>query len=462
MRESDIVENFDPSDDPNQQPATPNAKKKRASRSSIANTIGSKVYESAIEEGKWALEEFELQLQDFENDETEDNDGEEMNYSYSVLCQSDEEADEEIAEEDDMPHDVDECNELLATDGLIDFSSLGRKNAKKRAQAMKKQKADAEKKQKADKAKKLKAEQSKKKKDAQSRERELKKEQKDLERKRKKRSREREKALKGSEQKNKKRRVSDSEDLKKSASGRRNLIAGKRERATAIVEGYVNRATDKGDYKSLCLGGGQIPGGGITIPASLIDSSGIFGMALAFRAAAGEIQMPDESGDQQANVKPWDAIKLEDQKKSQDREKLIEKQISLLEKEIERVKSNTAKRLELAKEARSQHKEMIEKIVTEDKTARQNPLAKTKKVTPEKVKRKLVQSLDKVAQEGKSENGEANAENETEAKATGEEKPQDGGDETEGKVEMDVEPVASVDANDDDVSQDANAEEAQN
>lgn len=415
IKESDIVENFDPNDDPNQHPAMPNSKKKRASRSSIASITGSKLYESAIEEGKWALEEFELQLQDTGSDGAEDEDAEEMNYSYSVLCQSDEEADEEMAdEEDDDDLDVDECNELLATDGFIDFTSSGRKNAKKRAQAMKKQKANEEKKQKLDKVKKLKAQQSKKKKDAQAKEREWKKEQKDLEKRRKKRSREREKALKGSEQKSKKGRLSDSEDLKKSASGRRNLIAGKRERAIAIVEGYLKRATDNGEYKTLCLGG-QIPGGSIVIPASLIDSSGIFGMALAFRAAAGEIEMPSESGDQQAYVKPWDAIKVEGQKKAQEREKLLEKKIELLEKAIERVKSNTAKRLELAKEAKGQSNKIIEKVVVEDKNARQNPLAKKKKAAPENGNRKRSTSLDSLAQENTNGNSEASGESEVEA-----------------------------------------------
>jgi hypothetical protein len=383
VKESDIVENFDPKDDPNQHPVTPGSKKKRASRSSIANVLGSKIYNSAVEEGKWALEEFELQLQDIGNDGTEEEeDGEEMNYSYSVLCQSDDEADEEAASDDeDIPSsDLEESNELLAMNGLIDYTSFGRKNAKKKAQAAKKQKVDAEKKQKA----KLKAEQTKKRKDAKAKEREMKQQEKDLDKKRKKRARERDKALKGSEQKSKKRRVSDSEDLKKAPSGRRHLIAGKRDRANAIVDGYLKRAMDKEDYRSLCNGGG-VGGGVMTIPASLIDSSGLLGMALAFRAAAGEIPMPIESGDQNTNIRPWDAIKAENQKKCKDREFFLEKQIALLEKEIELVKSNTAKRLELAKEAKAKNVDMIELIVNEDVGARQNPLAKRKNsLTPGK------------------------------------------------------------------------------
>jgi len=372
VKESDIQENFDPNDDPNQHVREPGSKKKRASRSSVANVLGSKMYASAVEEAKWALEEFELQLQDVGGDAEEEEDSEEMNYSYSVLCQSDDEADDEVQDDEVDNLDVDECNELLATNGLLDFTSNGRKNAKKRAHAMKRQKAEAERKLKADKVKKQKAEQSKKRKDAREKERETKKEQRDLEKKRKKRARERDKAIKGSEQKNKKRRVSDSDDIKKSASGRRNLIAGKRDRAKAIVEGYLNRAVERQDYKSLCLGGVM------TIPASLIDSSGIFGMALAFRAAAGELPMPEESGDQASNVKPWDSIKVDGPKKSKNRCERLEKQIALLEEEIEARKKSTAQRLELAEELKVANVSEVSALKEADELARLNPLKKKK------------------------------------------------------------------------------------
>jgi hypothetical protein len=380
VKESDIQENFDPADDPNQHVREPGSKKKRASRSSVANVLGSKMYASAVEEAKWALEEFELQLQDVGGDAEEEEDSEEMNYSYSVLCQSDDEADDEIGDDEVDDLDIDECNELLATNGLLDFTANGRKNAKKRAQSMKKQKLDAERKVKADKAKKQKAELTKKKKDARAKERESKKEQRDLEKKRKKRARERDKAIKGSEQKSKKRRVSDSDDIKKSASGRRNLIAGKRDRAKAIVEGYLNRAVEREDYKSLCLGGVM------TIPASLIDSSGIFGMALAFRAAAGELPMPEESGDQASNVKAWDAIKVDEQKTSEKRCELLEKQIALLEKEMKERKNATSQRLQLAEGMKTENFSVVKLLKEADELARLNPLKK-KKQTPSSEKK---------------------------------------------------------------------------
>lgn len=368
VREADIVEDFSPSEDPNQNVPPPNSsKKKRASRSNIANVIGSKTYASAVEEAQWALEEFELQLQDVGNDAPEDDD---EGYSYPVLCQSDEEADDADAETDKRV-DLEELNELLATDGLIDLTANGRKNAKKRAQAVKKQKADAEKKLKADKAKKLKAEQNKKKKDAKAKERESKKEQKELEKKRKKRAREREKVLKGSEPKPKKRRL-DADDAKKS--NRRNIILGKRERAAAIVDGYLNRAIERSHYKSLCLGGVM------SIPAAMIDSSGLFGMTMALRAAAGEIQMPEESGAQETNYKPWEAIKYKEGKKSKERVELLQKKIELMEKEIARIRNATAKRKELAIEAKKIVVAAKDKLIEDDVEARANPLKKKKTV----------------------------------------------------------------------------------
>ena len=412
VKESDIVENFDPDDDPNQHVREPGSKKKRASRSSVANVLGSKMYASATEEAKWALEEFELQLQDVGGDEEELEDSEEMNYSYSVLCQSDEEADEEIGDEDVENLDADECNELLATNGLIDFSSAGRKNAKKREQARKKQKADAERKLKADKAKKQKAELSKKKKDARAKEREKeresKKEQRDLEKKRKKRARDRDRAIKGSEPKNKKRRVGELDDVKKSASGRRQLIAGKRDRAQAIVEGYLNRAYERGDYKSLCLGGVM------TIPAAMINSSGIFGMALAFRAAAGEIPMPEESGSQSPSVKPWESIKIDEEKESGKRCEMLQEQIALLEKEIKATKQATAIRNELAEEVRATCSGDSNVLKEADEQARLNPLKKKKPAVPSEKKSKKMKAS---TPEGKGQKPVAGSSEKTEAQS---------------------------------------------
>ncbi|KAL3945911.1 MAG: hypothetical protein SGBAC_000062, partial [Bacillariaceae sp.] len=375
VRESDIVENFDPSEDPNEQQPASGSKKKKSTRNAFDKVLGSKTYSSAVEEGKWAMEEFDLQFEDLtKEDPTEGEEGEDMNYSYSLLSQSDDEADDV---ESDGESDVEEKNELLATDGLINFATFGRKKAKKKALDHKKQKVDAEKKHKA-----------RQKADEQNKMKDMKKQEKDLEKRRKRRTREREKALKANESKVKKRRLSDAaDDLKKSPSGRRQLIAGKQERATAIVNGYLKRTMDQKEYKTLCLGA-SIGEGVLTIPGSMIDSAGIVGLALGFRAAAGEIPMPSESGDQVSNVKPWEIIekKIAKKKKASDREALLAKQVELLEKEIAKVKSNMAKRLKLIEEAKLEHKEMLEKIDWEDDNARQNPFKAKKKPTPSDAK----------------------------------------------------------------------------
>lgn len=200
VRETDIVESFEPEDDPNLKMAA-NKKKGRSVRTSSATVAGSKKYQMAVEEAKWALEEFEMQLQDACGEtmgDEDDKDGEDGNYSYAVLCVSDEEADDAYSDEQvATTDDIEEANELIATRGLIDFSIIGRKNAKKRAQALKKQQQEAQKKEKLEKQKKQKQGKTKKpKKDSVSskvKEREEKKEQKELEKRKKKRSREREK-----------------------------------------------------------------------------------------------------------------------------------------------------------------------------------------------------------------------------------------------------------------------------
>lgn len=130
VKETDIIETFDPDVDPNQSAAAGNVtKKKRSSRST--DVLGSEKFANAREEGRWALEEFEMQLNDTcgdlgEEEEDDDEDGDqEANYSYSVLCQSDDEAEaEDMAHHLEIGHDMtlsetDEANELLAGDGLV-------------------------------------------------------------------------------------------------------------------------------------------------------------------------------------------------------------------------------------------------------------------------------------------------------------------------------------------------------
>lgn len=348
VKESDIIETFDPDDDPNLHiAATTASKKKRSSRS----VTDSKTFASALEEGRWALEEFELQLRDTCGDlaEEEEDDGQDLNYSYGVLCQSDEEAE---STQDDQPReamtmsDVEEANELLATDGLLDYSTEGRKNARKRALARKKQKADAEKKEKNEQAKKAKIEQSKKKSKAKNESREAKRQEKhkdkddtkerELEKKRKKRARERDR-----EDSRKKLRRTSTPDLKTLIMA---SLSEKKGRASAIVKAYITRLLKKEDIKNLCLGGVM------NIPASIVDSSGILGMALAFRAAAGEIPMP-ESAEAYSKFEPWDEIDTESPTSATERIKGLKAQLGLLEDRMKSVKATTQKRIDLRIEA---------------------------------------------------------------------------------------------------------------
>eukprot|EP00978_Attheya_sp_CCMP212_P019048 scaffold52888_cov30-Attheya_sp.AAC.1 len=245
VKEADIIESFDPEDDPNVRIAYGSVTKKKRSSRGSQTPASAKLLADAIEEGRWSLEEFELQLNDTCGDLPDEDDedaDEEMNYSYSVLCQSDDEAEAEEATDqttkatttgekanDLSLSDSEELHELLATDGMIDFTLEGRKNAKKRAAALKKQKADAKKetlkKQKEEHAKKVKLNKAKKaqeellkkkkkepsskskskssprgktseqKKRDQKREREEKRDLRELERRRQKREKERERVL---------------------------------------------------------------------------------------------------------------------------------------------------------------------------------------------------------------------------------------------------------------------------
>jgi hypothetical protein len=143
----------------------------------------------------------------------------------------------------------------------------------------------------------------------------------------------------------------------------------------------------------------------MTIPASLIDSTGLLGMALAFRAASGELPMPDDSGDQNSSMKPWEAIKVDEKKTSSERSELLEKQIALLEKEIKGVQSNTSQRRELTKEIKMGSADVGENITKEDHSARQNPLKKNKS-TPGSGKKGKAKAESKAAKSGAGEKPE--------------------------------------------------------
>ncbi|GFH55120.1 hypothetical protein CTEN210_11596 [Chaetoceros tenuissimus] len=394
VREADIEENFNPDEDINEQMTSVGniTKKKKGIRGQTA--ANAKMLEKAADEGRWALEEFDMILNDPCGDVMEDyidEDGEEENYTYPVLCESDEEADEAdkgkeseskpsknvfVTPTGDIP-EMDEVNELIATDGKLDHTVQGRKLAKKRAAALKKQaaqeKREAAKKKKEEKASKASATKSEKTKKLS--ETEYKKELKDLERRRKKRTRERERVLKDAEKKAKKQKVDGNSNMIRK--GRKLGIADKKGRAENLVRGYLQRIAGKENLKGLGLSGVS------TLPAANIDGSGLLGLALAFRCAAGEVDMPN-SDDNPSSLKPWDNIDVKTPLKSEERCKNLEKQVELLEKAISNLHEDDKRRKALMETAKEEKLKNEKAILAAEKEARQNLMPKRK--TPSKKK----------------------------------------------------------------------------
>lgn len=142
------------------------------------------------------------------------------------------------------------------------------------------------------------------------------------------------------------------------------------------------------------------------LPPMQVDSSGLLGMALAFRAAAGKLTMPEESGDQE-QVKPWDAIEVDDSMDEAQRKEALLKQVRLLENEIKKVKSATSTRLNLAKEAEQVRVRLDEEIYNEEKVARMNPFKKKKKVVGSASKSTENSPEGTKSEQGKDEDDEA-------------------------------------------------------
>ena len=216
-----------------------------------------------------------------------------------------------------------------------------------------------------------------------------------MEKRRKKRSREREKMLKAARKR--KRKHPDDPDHPNSSKDGGDLLVNKRARATALCKGYLTRMAEDKEYRSLGIQGIM------NIPGALVDSSGLIGMALAFRAAAGELDMPEESGDND-HTNPWDRIKVHDKMLPEDRLKALRKQAELLENEITRIRANTVKRLDLAREAEIIFNKQKEEIFDDEAVARTNQFKKKKKVvgsaskgnddSPAEIKKELAQDND--------------------------------------------------------------------
>ncbi len=340
VKENAILENFDPNDDPNVAHAAGNITKKKRSTS-----YNAKQMDAALEEGKWALEEFEAYLNDTCGDQSDEEDEyNDAGYTYDILCQTDEEA--EALTEIDLDHenesDIEEQSEMLASEGHLDFSVAGRKLAKQRAAARKKQNAALAKKEK-----------EKKVKSSASVDAKTPLDDKQLEARRKKRSRDHEKGLKELERKARKR------DLAAEKKVSSNEVRNKKGRAENIIKSFLLRKSmDDEKFNGPLFG-----------PGTSIDPSGLLGMALAFRAAAGEIPFEDSNG------KPfvensWEKIDADEPLESSERCKRLEEQIALIEKEIKKVNAATERRLALTEEAEKRRDAARATIFSEGDAAR--------------------------------------------------------------------------------------------
>ena len=391
VRETDIIENFDPNTDPNKTIA---GKKSR----STSSVVGSKTYATAIQECVWASEEYENVLQDaFENTATSENDDEEdeINFTFMTLAQSDDELDQgdEYGYQNDNDNmdwsDVEESNYLISHDGMFDASMAGRKSSKKRSQSLKKQMnkkgRDAVATVIKDDPAKKKRSRPKAKSDSQTENgganvvdggRIVKNDTRDLERRRKKRLRDHEKTGKSDARKkaNKRRRTAsnDEDELDQ------RLVHDKQCRATAIVKAYLIRLAKQSDNKSLALSGV------LTMPSASVDSIGLLGMSLAFRAASGGLCMPDDGKEQLAKWKPWVVVDTERPKTAADRVKNLRKKIELVESEIIRLRSDTKRREQSTALYISKRSASDLAAETDDLAARFNHYKKRKKLTPSK------------------------------------------------------------------------------
>ena len=198
----------------------------------------------------------------------------------------------------------------------------------------------------------------------------------DLERRRKKRLRDHEKTGKSDARKkaNKRRRTAsnDEDELDQ------RLVHDKQCRATAIVKAYLIRLAKQSDNKSLALSGV------LTMPSASVDSIGLLGMSLAFRAASGGLCMPDDGKEQLAKWKPWVVVDTERPKTAADRVKNLRKKIELVESEIIRLRSDTKRREQSTALYISKRSASDLAAETDDLAARFNHYKKRKKLTPSK------------------------------------------------------------------------------
>lgn len=345
VREADILENFDPKQDPND-PSTviPGAEGKKQ-RKPIGHPVSdTAIYNMAVQECQWAVEEFDMQVRDpcgdfftiNEKDEIDVNDEECIEkYNFSILAQAppSEEGNNEITPDEETD---DEGEALYATEGVIDLTSEGRKRFLALSSFSKRQREAASRKEKTESAKREKAATVRSRKKPQGSSSKTKKGTtpavgSEVSSKKRKLGGTTVKA----EQSSRKRCKSDKTDgtkggnLKKRSSS---FIPDKKGRARAKVRAYVSKLIQKGllvPSVAPITASSSAPSGGS------VDTNGLMGMALAFRAAAGEI--PGVDPREESEIRPWDFVvdaTNTSEPNSQELCQLMKRQIELLEKAV--------------------------------------------------------------------------------------------------------------------------------
>ena len=315
VREADLVDNFDPTVDPNELRADgTSSSKKRVSRSATINT-SSESFLTAVEECKWAQAEFERQVGDPCGDciEPQLSEGIPLNFKSLSQLQS-----IEVQVDDESDY---EAEELFENEGLLDYSPSGRKRAKQKAAKAKKQKIEAEK------AAKIRAEKAKKAK------------------------------LKKSEASIKKKKSSPESVFEKLAKPAKSTVRSnpeinmpitKKERAAFKVKEVVGQLQRQDGWKG---------SGNIGVVAGGVVESNLLAMALAFRSAAGEI--PDPSG---VISKPWEVIDENSPLEPNKRCISLRKKIELVKEEIIRMTEVKMRRDALIIEMKKEREREIKRL----------------------------------------------------------------------------------------------------
>jgi hypothetical protein len=319
-------------------------------------------FKTAVQECEWAIDEFDLQVRDpcgdvyamdddiVQEETTDEN--ELPKYNYAILANTE----PETGEDNNINAETDEeGDELYATDGLLDLTAEGLRDRKTRLSLAKKVKGASARKAKIDKIKKDKADAAK-----------LRKEKVDAKKaaavviapkKRKRKSleptvvvaaegqpqeggeaetpRAKKRKRRSSQEVADMKKVLKEEKLAKKLKRRSNYIDNKKARAKAKVKVYLTKLIQQGHL----LAHAPTPTAG---PGGSMEVSGLMGMSLAFRAAAGEIRGADPRD--ATEVRPWECMDINTASSEQERCAILQTQIELLEEELDRMEMDQHKR----------------------------------------------------------------------------------------------------------------------